>query len=120
MFNKLKEKAQAQAIEKIQSIVGPELMQQVENFKSLKPADVQDNDKFSAVAVKPLLTTLKASSGGAISLAEKAGIKIEDRLTKAMLHVRDELISVDGDKVKLDADFNNKVGPTLLEALKQK
>tara|TARA_R110000868_G_scaffold318028_1_gene578822 strand:- start:34854 stop:35210 length:357 start_codon:yes stop_codon:yes gene_type:complete len=118
MLGKLKEVAMGKAMAKLETVLGPEVKNHVDTLKSLKPADVQDDEKFTSVFIKPTVISLKASTGGAITLAEKAGIKVEEKLVKGFLHIRDELIQVEGEKVKLDPDFASKAAPTLMAAFK--
>ncbi len=91
----------------------------IDLFKSLTPADVLDDDKYSAVAVEPLWLYVRLQSGGAISAVEKlTDLGIEARFRKAMFHVRDELLKVEDGKLVLDPAFQSKVGPAIVEALR--
>ena len=123
MFNKLKEKAinlaKDKAMSKVEEVAGRGIQAQINTFKNLKPTDVSDDTKYQTVAVNPIWMALKMQLGPAEGLAKKAGIDIKDKITKGLFHVRNELISVDNEKVKLDPEFNSKIMPTLMTAFKQ-
>ena len=119
MFGKLKEKAVNGAISKVEELAGPTIKEKVDTFKSLTPSDVQDDAKYTAVIVNPIWSLVKLQIGPAESLAKKVGIDVQDKIEKGLFHVRDELISVQDDKVKLDPEFNSKIVPTLMEAFKK-
>lgn len=122
LFSNLKEKAagkvKEQVITKLDTILGPELQKQTDVFKNLKPADIQDDEKYGSIVVNPIWTSVKLQVGPAAGLAKKAGIDLEEKIKKGLFHVRDELIHVDGNKVALDKSFQTKLVPTLLETLK--
>ncbi|AIT08598.1 hypothetical protein LO80_00485 [Candidatus Francisella endociliophora] len=122
MFGKLKEKAMGAAKEKVtvkvQEIAGPGIQQHIDTFKNLKVSDVSDDSKYNTVLVTPVWASIKAQIGPVEGLAKKAGIDLQDRLTKGLFNVRDELIVVEGESVKLHQDFNAKLVPTIMNAFK--
>jgi hypothetical protein len=87
-------------------------------FKELKPADVQDDEKYSALIVRPLWSYVKLQSGGALTAVQKVSdVNIEDRFSRGLFHVRDELIRVEEGAVKLVPDFNERLAPTIMQAV---
>ena len=98
MFGKLKEKAMNVAKEqvtgKVQELVGPSLMTHVDTFKSLKVSDISDDAKYTSIAITPIWVAIKAQIGPVEGLAKKAGIDLQEKITKGLFSVRDELIIV--------------------------
>ena len=123
LLGKLKEKAgdkaKAQVMAQIEQHLGPEVTSKLDMFKELKPADVKDDEKYSSIVVVPGWKAIAAQVGPVAGLAKKAGFDLEEKFSSALFHVRDELIHVEDDKVKLDDDFNSKLVPTLMDALKK-
>ncbi len=117
MFGGLKEKAINKAISALGEDFEPIIQEKIELFRALKPADVNDDDKYKDFVVNPLWIFAKMQSGGAIGAAQKF-IDVESKFSAGMFNVRDELISVDGNKVVLDPEFSNKIVPVLLDSLK--
>lgn len=117
MLGGLKEKALNKAISALGKDFQPVFQEKIELFKELKPADVNDDEKYKDFIVNPLWVIAKMQSGGAIGAAQKF-IDVEGKFSAGMFSVRDELISVEGDKVVLDPEFSNKIIPVLLDSLK--
>ncbi len=119
MFNKMRQNAQAQTMAKLKDSMGPEISQHIEKIKSLSASDVENDETYTALVVKPLLVGLQAMSGGMISLAENHGMEIKAKLTLGMFRVRDQLMRIDAGQVTFDPEFNNKIVPTLIAAIQQ-
>lgn len=115
MFGALKDKIGGGAIDSAIEKFAPALQEHMDKIKSLQPADVQDDEKFTTMIVKPMLMSISASSGGVTKLIPK----FETRFTGAMMHVRDELIIVDGSTVKLAEGSMDKLPKVLLEGFKK-
>jgi hypothetical protein len=119
MFDKLKEKAAAGAQALFEKELHARLDEKIEMFKSLKPADVQDDAKYAAIIIQPLWLYVKLQSGGALAAAQKVvKFNIEERFSKGLFHVRNELIRVEDGNVKLVPDFRDRLTPTIMEAVK--
>ena len=87
----------------------------MDDIKSLKPTDILDDVKFSTMVISPMLLSFSASSGGATKLIPK----FDERFRAAMLHVRNELVLVENDKVKLAENSQSLLPKTLIEGFKK-
>ena len=117
MFGALKEKAVAKALSLFEEDMRVRVNDKIELFSNLKPADVRNDSIYTSLVISPLWVYVKMQSGGALSALQKiSNVDIEARFKKGLFLVRDELVHVDGDSVKLDPDFRDKVGPTLIKA----
>jgi hypothetical protein len=117
MFGGLKEKALNSAVSTLEEKFGPVIREKVDMFKELKPSDVNDDEKYQNFIVSPLWALVKMQSGGAISAAQKF-IDVEGKFNKGLFDVRDELISVEDEKVSIDPEFNDKIVPVLMASMK--
>ncbi|ODN43085.1 hypothetical protein [Piscirickettsia litoralis] len=118
MLGSLKKKAQQKAMEKFEATIKPQIQDKLDVFTSLKPADVVGDEKYQSIVIKPIWVSISAASSGAITAASKF-IDVEGKFNKAFFHVRDELITVEDETVKLDPDFKEKALPTFITAIKQ-
>ena len=117
MFDGLKEKAVAKALTLFEEDMRVRVNDKIELFKQLKPADVRDDGIYTSLVISPLWLYVKMQSGGALSALQKISkVDIEARFKKGLFLIRNELVHVEGDQVKLDPEFQNKVGPTLIRA----
>jgi hypothetical protein len=120
MFDGLKEKAVAKALTLFEEDMRVRVNDKIELFKQLKPADVRDDGIYTSLVISPLWLYVKMQSGGALSALQKISkVDIEARFRKGLFLIRNELVHVDGDKVKLDPEFRDKVGPTLIKAFQE-
>ena len=117
MLGNLKEKAKAQAMEKLENEIAPAVEEKIELFQNLKPSDVNDDEKYKALIVSPLWEVAKMQSGGAIEVAQKF-IDVETKFNDGLFNVRDELVQVEGETVSLDPEFNDKVVSVLIQSFK--
>lgn len=117
MLGNLKEKAREKALEKLENEIAPAVEEKIELFQNLKPADVNDDEKYKAFIVTPLWEVAKMQSGGAIDIAQKF-VDVESKFTDGLFNVRNELVQVEGETVFLDPDFNDKVVPVLIQSIK--
>ena len=119
MLGGLKEKAVNAALARLEDDVRERVTEKIALFSNLKPSDVNDDEKYAALVVAPLWSLIQLQSGGALAAAPKlVDFDLRERFQKGLFRVRDELIEVDGDDVRLDPQFRDKVGPTLVAALK--
>jgi hypothetical protein len=120
MFDGLKEKAVAKALTLFEEDMRVRVNDKIELFKQLKPADVRDDGIYTSLVISPLWLYVKMQSGGALSALQKISkVDIEARFRKGLFLIRNELVHVDGDKVTLDPEFRDKVGPTLIKAFQE-
>jgi hypothetical protein len=119
MFDLLKEKAAKGAQTLFEQELQLRLRDKVELFQTLKPADVQDDAKYSTLIVQPLWLYVKLQSSGALPAVEKMmKVNIEDRFRKGLFHVRNELIRVEDGVVRLVPDFKERLAPTIMQAVR--
>ncbi len=115
MLGNLKKKAMDKAMCSVQEKIGPAIQEKMDLFKSLKPSDVNDDEKYGAMVVSPMWAFVKIQSGGAISAAQKF-VDVESKFNDGLFDVRNELIVVEDEKVALDPDFSEKVVPTVMKS----
>lgn len=113
----LLDKAKGMAMAKVEEAMGPTIKEKLDTFKGLKPADVQDDEKYTNIVIKPIYQAVELQSGGAIKAAQKF-IDVEGKFHQGFMNIRNELITVEGDKVNLHPEFGSKVLPTLVSAFK--
>jgi len=115
MFGVLKDKIGNGAIDKAVEKFAPSLSEHLENIKTLKPVDVNDDEKFDSLVIGPMLMSISGSSGGVTNLIPK----FDDRFKEAMFHVRNELILVEGDTVSIVEDAQSKLPTALVDGFKK-
>ena len=115
MFGKLKDNLGSGAIDKAVNKFAPSLSVHMNKIKELKPTDVLDNVKFNSMVISPMLLSISASSGGVTKLIPK----FDQRFQSAMLHVRDELILIEDDKIKLAENSQTRLPTVLVEGFKK-
>jgi RecA-family ATPase len=115
MFGGLKVKIGGGTIDKAVDKFAPALNEHLDKIKTLKPTDVKDDGKFDSLIIAPMLLSISGASGGVTKLIPK----FDDRFKTAMFHVRNELIVVDGDSVKLVEDGQSKLPKVLVEGFKK-
>lgn len=120
MFGAMKEKAAAKALALFEEEMRVRVNDKIELFSSLKPADVNNDGIYTTLVVSPLWLYVKMQSGGALSALQRIShVDFEARFRKGLFQIRNELVHVEGDSVKLDPDFREKVGPTLIKAFQE-
>jgi hypothetical protein len=119
MLGALKEKAAQAAQSALAKELQIKLKDKIEMFKTLKVSDVKDDAKYVALIVQPLWLYLKVQCGMAITGLQKFyNVDVEARFRDGLFHVRNELIKVEGELVQLVPDFNERLAPTIMEAIK--
>ena len=119
MFNALKDKAAKAGQAAFEQELKVRLQDKVELFRNLKPSDVHDDAKYSALVVHPLWLFTKLQCGAALAAAQKMiDVNIEERFGRGLFHVRNELIKVEDGSVKLVPDFNERLAPTIMQAIR--
>jgi hypothetical protein len=116
LFDKLKNVVGDATIKKATDELGPVVAQKLQTVLHLNASEVADDAQFRSRFVDPTLLALKAASSGVIALIPH----FDDRFTRAMLHLRNELIIIDPEKdtVRLVPDVANRLPKVLLEGLK--
>lgn len=119
MLGALKEKAAKAAQTALALELQVRLKDKLELFHTLKVSDVQDDAKYTTFITQPLWLYLKVQCGMPISALQKFyDVDVEARFREGLFHVRNELIKVEGDAVKLVPDFNDRLVPTIMQAIK--
>jgi hypothetical protein len=121
MIGALKEKTVAKATALLEADFRARIADKIDLFKNLKATDVYDDAIYQQVVVTPLWIYVKLQSSGALAALQKiSNVDVEQRFRRGLFHVRNELITITGETVQLDPNFNDKVGPTLIQAFQQK
>lgn len=115
MFGKLKESAGGAAVQKVVDALSPKLMEQTDRLKDMEPDVVRDDESFTEKFSKPALVAVAAMSSGVTSLVPR----FEERFSAAMLHIRDELLVLDGERVELVEGFKERLPDVMLTGFKQ-
>lgn len=112
----LKDKAEGPILQGAVNKLAPQLSPYVEKLKTMEPAVVFDDEQFVRSFISPTAMTLMAASGGVTSLIPG----FNDRFTRGMLHVRNELLAIDeeNNSVLLQDDFTARLPGVLLEGIK--
>jgi hypothetical protein len=112
MFGKLK--AGNPLLQKAIDKVGPTLQPHIDQLLTLSPATVKDDAQFGSLFVKPAALATAAALGGATALIPQ----FDERFAKAMTALRDELLVLDGERVALVGDYQERLPQVLADALK--
>ena len=115
MLGKLKDMAGGAAAQKVVEHITPALQPHLDKIKDLNPDVVQDDDRYKQTIVTPALTAVAAGSGGVTAMLPK----FSEKFTNAMLHLRDELIVVEGGAVRLVDGFQQRLPAVLMAGIKK-
>jgi hypothetical protein len=114
MFGKLKDMASAGAVEKAVASVEPIVREHFSKALALGAASVSDDASYAAHIVRPAYMAVVAAASGATKLIPQ----FEDRFNRIMHALRDELLVIDGDSVRLVDDYQAKLPTLLVSSLK--
>ena len=110
MFGKLKEMASNGALDKVIEKVSPTIKEKLqEAIANIDSGIVSEDDRFTDKVITPIKLAVIASARGATQLVPG----FDQKFNIAMLHLRDELIVVDGPSISLIDDFDNKLPEVL-------
>jgi hypothetical protein len=115
MFGKLKEATGGAAMQKAVDAISPKLIEQTDRIKQLEPDIVRDDEAFTQKFSEPALVAMAAISGGITALIPR----FKERFSSAMLHLRDELLVLDGDSVEFVEGFKERLPAVFLAGLKK-
>lgn len=115
MFGKLKESAGNAALPKVVDALSAKLVEQTDKLKEMNPDVVRDDETFTEKFSKPALVAVAAMSSGVTSLVPR----FEERFSSTMLHVRDELLVLDGERVELVEGFKERLPGVMMTGFKQ-
>ena len=113
LFDKLKEGVGEGATKKAVERATPVLKEQLGKALELGAKTLQDDEKYEAMIIKPTLISLAAQSGGLTKLIPR----FDEKITKAMLLARNELLVFKGDEVTLVDGFEKKLPGIVEESL---
>jgi hypothetical protein len=114
MFGKLKAIASNGAVDKVAGSISVYIKDQLKSISTFNVSDLKDDDKYSKMITKPALTAINAGSGGLTKIIP--GFK--NKFIKMMLHLRNELIDLKGEKPKLKDGFKKNLPNILITGLK--
>ena len=114
MLGKLKEMASAGAAEQAVSSFEPIVREHLAKVQALGAAIVRDDVSYAAKVVQPAYLAVLAATSGVTKLIPQ----FEARFGRVMLALRDELVLVEGDSVRLIEDFHTRLPSVLIESLK--
>ena len=113
LFDKLKEGAGEGAAKRAVEVASPVLKEQLGKALKLGAKTIRDDEKYKTMVVQPALLSLAASSGGVTKLIPG----FDEKITKAMLQARNELLVFKGDEVALADGFEKKLPGILKDCL---
>jgi hypothetical protein len=114
MLGKLKEAAGGAALQKVVGAVAPALTPHLDKLSQLSPDLVRNDDSFKDKVIAPALLAIAGSTAGATALIPK----FNEKFTQAMLHLRDELVVFEGDRISLVEGFQERLPSVLMAGLK--
>ena len=114
MLGKLKEMASAAALEKAVASFEPVVREHLSKVQALGAGIVRDDASYAANVVRPAYLAVVAAASGATKIIPQ----FEDRFSRVMLALRDELVLVDDNTVRLVEDFHTRLPAVLVNSLK--
>jgi len=114
MLGKLKEMASTAALEKAVASFEPVVREHLSKVQVLGAAIVRDDASYAANVVRPAYLAVVAASSGATKVIPQ----FEDRFGRVMLALRDELVLVEDNTVRLVEDFHVRLPSVLVNSLK--
>ena len=109
MLGKLKEMAGSAAVDKALVHLEPVLTDQLSKLQS-----VQDDARFTQYIAEPAYLAVTAASNGITKLIPE----FKPRFSRLMFRLRDDLVVVEGNAVRLVEDFKARLPVVLVECLK--
>jgi hypothetical protein len=118
MFEKFKNAVADNAIRSAIEKYSGRIAEKLPEITALKPHDVRDDSRFTAAVIAPALAKVVAASNGATRLVPD----FDGRFSRAMLHLRNQLVVVDDSagKVSLAPGYEARVSDVLIEGFKLK
>ena len=117
MFDKFKNSIADNAIRSAIEKYSGRITERLPEIAELSPLDVRDDARFHTAVIAPALAKVVTASGGATRLVPE----FDQRFSKAMLHLRDQLVRMDeAGKVSLVPGYEARVSEVLVEGFKLK
>lgn len=114
MLGKLKEMASSATADKAIASLEPFVSEQLIKLQSIGAEIVRDNTRYAQHIIEPAYLTVTAASHGVTKLIPE----FKERFSQLMLRVRDELLIVEDNAVRLVEDFKARLPSLLAESLK--
>jgi hypothetical protein len=118
MFDKLKNAAGDIAIRSAIEKYSHRIAEKLPEITTFKAAEISDDARYHSHIVAPALAKVVAASNGATQLIPD----FDRRFSRAMLHLRSQLVIIDaaGDKVSLVPGYESRVSEVLIEGFKKR
>jgi hypothetical protein len=114
VLGKLKDLASAGAMEKAIGAVEPIVREHLAKATTLGVASLRDDASYVTHVVQPAYLALVAAVSGATKLIPQ----FEERFTRLMHALRDELLVFEGETVRLVEDYQSRLQTVLVTNLK--
>ncbi|MET0384852.1 MAG: hypothetical protein ABW321_02780 [Polyangiales bacterium] len=114
MFGKLKDLAGASALEKALTTAEPVVAEHLAKVQALGAEVVGDDGKFASQVISPAYLAIVAASQGAAKLVPQ----LEERFSRIMFSLRDELVVIEGTTARLVDDFRAQLPAALSKSIK--
>jgi hypothetical protein len=117
MFDKLKSAVGESAIRSAIEKYSQRITEKLPEITKLTPADVRDDARFHSSVIAPALAKVVTASNGATGFISN----FDQRFSRAMLHLRNELVVVDeaSGKVTLVPGYESRVSDVLQEGFRK-
>jgi hypothetical protein len=118
MFDKFKNAVADNAIRSAIEKYSGRITEKLPEIAHLPPLDVRDDARFHTTVIAPALAKVVAASSGATRLIPD----FDQRFSRAMLYLRDQLVRIDepAGKVSLVPGYEARVSDVLVEGFKLK
>ncbi|SFC77750.1 hypothetical protein [Pseudoalteromonas denitrificans] len=113
MFGKLKAAAGDAATSKATKILEPHIQPVLEKMRTLSPASISHNESYQSKVITPAKIAVLAATSGLSKLIPQ----FDEKFNHCMFHLRNELVDVSGDTVKLVPNFKEALPQALKEGL---
>lgn len=114
MLGKLKEMAGAGALDKAVASIEPVVREHLAKAQALGATVVADDTSYAAKVVQPAYLAVVAATSGVTKLIPQ----FEARFGRVMRALRDEVLLVDGDSVRLVDDFQARLPSVLIDGFR--
>jgi hypothetical protein len=115
MLGKLKDMASSGALDKAITHVEPIVREHLAKLQTLGADLVRDDVRYASLVIEPAYLAVVSASSGATKLIPQ----FKERFGRVMLALRDELVVIEGNAVRLVDDFQSRLPTVLANSLKQ-
>lgn len=114
MFGKLKEMAGSAALDKAIANLEPVVTEQLAKVQALGAETLRDDARYSEHITQPAYLAVTAASHGITKLIPE----FQDRFSRLMFRLRDDLVIIEDNAVRLVDDFKARLPQVLVDSLK--